>query len=406
MGAVRTLLFPITVLLFIFFFYNPDDDDTLHTTYIHYVSKIVFLFFYYSSTSITPTRPCAGRARSAQPFAGSPVLRHTWSRIHSRVAMSALLTLDTNGKDRPNFNVNLSTNHSAKVASETETFERLKSQMNFEEKESLIVTGTSPGFPIIYVSEGWVDMCGWTKTEAKGQGGGINQGAGTSISTLERMGQALREEKACKCQLINYRNDGTPFWNIISIFPIRENGKTVLFAGQLQDYSYHVSKFVCMPPQQYFVPGHKKGEYFMKFLKNDSHLSKCNSHCQDGRENVTRYTPDARPIQCLGFSYGDFEAEYVFHRMIDAAIDLKLTITPDETLPCSAFAWRKEDNGETVSVQIGIKIDWQGNGSFHIERRHGDTFAFHSLYRQLIERMADVIHPGFYCGKGVMHSQF
>ena len=39
--------------------------------------------------------------------------------------------------------------------------------MNFEEKESLIVTGTSPGFPIIYVSEGWVDMCGWTKTEAK-----------------------------------------------------------------------------------------------------------------------------------------------------------------------------------------------------------------------------------------------
>ena len=74
-------------------------------------------------------------------------------------------------------------------------------------------------------------MCGWTKSEAKGQNGGINQGAGTSMSTLGRMGQALREEKACKCQLINYRNDGTPFWNIISIFPIRENGKTVLFAG-------------------------------------------------------------------------------------------------------------------------------------------------------------------------------
>ena len=110
--------------------------------------------------------------------------------------MSALLTLDTNGKDRPNFNVNLSTNnHSTRVASATETFERLKSQMNFKEKESLIVTGTGTGFPIIYVSEGWVDMCGWTKTEAKGQGGGINQGAGTSISTLERMGQALREER-------------------------------------------------------------------------------------------------------------------------------------------------------------------------------------------------------------------
>ena len=55
---------------------------------------------------------------------------------------------------------------------------------------------------------------------------------------------------------------------------------------------------------------------------------------------------------------------------------------------------------EIVSVQIGIKIDWQGNGSFHIERRHGDTFAFHSLYRQLIERMADAHSPRFLLWEG------
>ena len=202
-------------------------------------------------------------------------------------------------------------------------------------------------------------MCGWTKTEAKGQGGGINQGAGTSISTLERMGQALREEKACKCQLINYRNDGTPFWNIISIFPIRENGKTVLFAGQLQDYSYHVSKFVRMPPQQYFVPGHKKGEYFMKFLKNDSHLSNKNCTVTWPRMLIISRCP-ANTVPWL--LVRRFRSRYVFHRMIDAT-DLK-QLHARRNLPCSAFAWRKEDNERLCRCK---RHEITGKGSFTLK---------------------------------------
>ena len=323
--------------------------------------------------------------------------------------MSALVTLDTQS---PNFNTNLqsttsscssNSHHSNSVSNkqqirnkqfDIDTFNRVKDQLNIKENESLIVTGTSKGFPIMYVSDGWVDMCGWTKDQACGQGGGINQGEGTNKGTLVRMGEALKAEQACKCQLINYREDGSPFWNIISIFPIKENGKTILFAGQLQDYSYHLTNFVRIQPQQYFVGGHTKGDYFMKFLKDGSELSKNNSIQQDGRDNVNTYAPDVRPITCLGFSYGDLEPEYVFHRLIDAAIDLKLTITPDETLPCSAYAWKKIDDGEEIiSVQLGIKIDWKGQGSFHIERRHGDTFAFHALYRQFRDRLLDIIRP-------------
>ena len=315
--------------------------------------------------------------------------------------MSALFTINAESMlDAPTFNINVGSSSSSsrvnsktRPASDVETYERVKSQLNINENESIIITGAGKGFPIVYVSDGWVDMCGWTKTEACGRGGGINQGEGTNSSTLQRMGKALQEEKACKCQLINYRADGSPFWNIISIFPIKENGSTVLFAGQLQDYSYHLSRFSTMLPQQYFVPGHKKGDYFMKFLKDNSDLAKENSEAQDGRENVATYIPDPRAISCLGFSYGNLESEYVFHRLVDAAIDLKLTITPDELLPCSVYAWKNLDDDSILSVQLGIKIDWKGNGSFHIERRHGETFAFHALYREFRDRLVDIIHP-------------
>ena len=145
--------------------------------------------------------------------------------------MSALVTLDT---QTPNFNTNLqsttsscsSNNHSNSVSNkqqirnkqfDIDTFNRVKDQLNIKENESLIVTGTSKGFPIMYVSDGWVDMCGWTKDQACGQGGGINQGEGTNKGTLVRMGEALKAEQACKCQLINYREDGSPFWNVIHL---------------------------------------------------------------------------------------------------------------------------------------------------------------------------------------------
>ena len=52
----------------------------------------------------------------------------------------------------------------------------------------------------------------------------------------------------------------------------------------------------------------------------------------------------------------------------------------------------KIDDMKNISVQLGIKIDWKGQGSFHIERRHGDTF-FHALYRQFRDRLLDIIRP-------------
>ncbi len=117
--------------------------------------------------------------------------------------MSALFTIDADSSlDAPNFNINLGSsssrsscisksNHEADV----ETYERVKNQLNINENESIIITGAGKGFPIVYVSDGWVDMCGWSKTEACGRGGGINQGEGTNSSTLQRIGKSVARRK-------------------------------------------------------------------------------------------------------------------------------------------------------------------------------------------------------------------
>ena len=77
------------------------------------------------------------------------------------------------------------------------------------------------------------------------------------------------QQKSCKVQLINYRKDGSMFWNVLSLSPILENGKPVLYAGHLQDYTYKLSKFVNISPQQFYIPKHFRNGFFHSLIKGE-----------------------------------------------------------------------------------------------------------------------------------------
>lgn len=58
------------------------------------------------------------------------------------------------------------------------------------------------------------------------------QGAETNPEDVAKIREALAEGKSYCGRLLNYKKDGTPFWNLLTISPIKdETGKTLKFIG-------------------------------------------------------------------------------------------------------------------------------------------------------------------------------
>ena len=95
-------------------------------------------------------------------------------------------------------------------------------------------------------------MCGWDEAEVEGRTCSILQGEGTCWPTVAAMSAALSRGEDVRCQVINYRKCGNPFWNVLSIHPVKSgSGDILLYIGFLRDYSYHMTRLVSVQPQQF-----------------------------------------------------------------------------------------------------------------------------------------------------------
>lgn len=66
------------------------------------------------------------------------------------------------------------------------------------------------------------------------------QGEGTDPEDVDRIRQALQAGKNYCGRLLNYKKDGTPFWNLLTIAPIKdENGEVLKFIGLVSILSFY-----------------------------------------------------------------------------------------------------------------------------------------------------------------------
>mgnify|MGYP001038807693 CR=1 FL=1 len=84
-----------------------------------------------------------------------------------------------------------------------------------------------PDNPLIYVNAGFERLTGYSADEVLGRNCRFLQGPGTDRDTLNQLRAALREQREITVQLLNYRKDGTPFWNRLSITPVRDRSGAV-----------------------------------------------------------------------------------------------------------------------------------------------------------------------------------
>jgi PAS domain S-box-containing protein len=78
-----------------------------------------------------------------------------------------------------------------------------------------------PGQPLIYANEGFERVTGYSVAEVLGRNCRFLQGPGTDRAAVAEIRAAVAEQRECIVEILNYRRDGTTFWNRLSITPVR-----------------------------------------------------------------------------------------------------------------------------------------------------------------------------------------
>ena len=118
--------------------------------------------------------------------------------------------------------------------------EDLKDALSAFQQTFVVSDATKPDYPIMYASAGFFKMTGYTSKEVVGRNCRFLQGAGTDPEDVARIREALQGGESYCGRLLNYKKDGTPFWNLLTISPIKdEEGKVLKFIGMQVEVSKH-----------------------------------------------------------------------------------------------------------------------------------------------------------------------
>ncbi|XP_067397444.1 potassium voltage-gated channel subfamily H member 4 [Emydura macquarii macquarii] len=94
------------------------------------------------------------------------------------------------------------------------------------------------GFPIVYCSDGFCDLTGFTRTEVMQKNCSCRflYGAETSESVLQCIEKALDGKQEYQAEVCFYKKGGAAFWCLLDIVPIKnEKGEVVLFLVSFKD---------------------------------------------------------------------------------------------------------------------------------------------------------------------------
>jgi PAS domain S-box-containing protein len=107
------------------------------------------------------------------------------------------------------------------AAKETEVQLRVLERAIHASRNGIVITDpTQPNNPIIYANSGFEKITGYKATEVIGKNNRVLQGHETTQPQIDQLRQAYQNGAACTVTLRNYRKDGTPFWNEVSISPV------------------------------------------------------------------------------------------------------------------------------------------------------------------------------------------
>ena len=89
--------------------------------------------------------------------------------------------------------------------------------------------------PIVFANKAFLDLTGYEQAEIVGRNCRFLQGPKTDRDTVAEIRDAVARIEAVSVEILNYKRDGTPFWNAVFIGPVYDTSGALLyfFASQL-----------------------------------------------------------------------------------------------------------------------------------------------------------------------------
>lgn len=152
----------------------------------------------------------------------------------------------------------------------------------------VITDATQPENPMIYVNPSFERITGYSAAEVIGRDCRFLQGGDRHQIGILDLHQAIQEKRECHAVLLNYRKDGTPFWNDLYIAPVfNDHGEITNYIGVQTDITEQVKSTQRLLESEErlrtVLTSIKEG---ITFSDDSGYFSIFNS----GMENLTGYT--------------------------------------------------------------------------------------------------------------------
>lgn len=132
-----------------------------------------------------------------------------------------------------------SVNGDAEVARLRREHRLMREALNASPVNITIVDTNTPDHPLTFVNDAFCETSGYARHEVVGRNCRFLQGPETDPKALDRMRRAITAGQALDIEVLNYRKDGEPFWNSLSLAPVRDtDGRTCAFIGVQRDVTH------------------------------------------------------------------------------------------------------------------------------------------------------------------------
>ncbi|KPF43441.1 PAS domain-containing protein [Rhizobium sp. AAP43] len=97
--------------------------------------------------------------------------------------------------------------------------------------------------PIIFCNQAFLKLTGYTEDEMYGRNCRLLQGPETDPDAVRRLREAVDNAHDVSLDILNYRKDGSTFWNALFVSPVRdESGEVIYFFASQLDFTNIKSK--------------------------------------------------------------------------------------------------------------------------------------------------------------------
>jgi PAS domain S-box-containing protein len=104
--------------------------------------------------------------------------------------------------------------------------------------------------PIIFASDGFCALTGYSSSEIEGRNCRFLQGKDTKKEDVDRIRDAIKKESSASVNLLNYRKDGTSFPNEFFLAPLHDDHNKLVYV------SVRMRHRLCLDPIIFFFLNH------------------------------------------------------------------------------------------------------------------------------------------------------